>query len=67
MTFTPWLADSSHIMAPIYFAKILVFYPKRLKISNVHYYKSVKAMFSAPTVCDIILYPPLKSYVVKRP
>ena len=34
-------------MAPMYFAKILVLYPKRLKTSNVYYYKSVKALFSA--------------------
>ena len=36
------------LMAPMYFAKILVLYPKRLKTSNVYYYKSVKAIFSAP-------------------
>ena len=36
------------LMAPMYFAKILVLHLKRLKTSNVYYYKSVKAIFSAP-------------------
>ena len=35
-------------MAPVYFAKILVLYPNRLKTSKVYYYKSAKAIFSAP-------------------
>ena len=35
-------------MAPMYFAKILVLYPKRLNTSNVYFYKSVKTIFSAP-------------------
>ena len=42
-------------MAPMYFAKILVLYTKRLKTSNVYYYKSVKAMFSALILKDVAI------------
>ena len=35
-------------LAPMYFENVLVLYPKRLKTSNVYYYKSVKAIISAP-------------------
>ena len=42
-------------MAPMYFAKILVLYPKRLKTSNVYCYKSVKAIYSTLILKDLAI------------
>ena len=42
-------------MASMYFAKILVLYPKRLKTSNAYYDKSVKAIFPAHNMSYIYL------------